>query len=103
MAEATRVAAEAAIHHIQAEAEALAEEDFHQAEVLAEDARQAEDIITAEEAEDALMEDHRQDTADITVRHHHHRHHHHTEEADITDARQEEVPDVMWERFWLQL
>lgn len=95
MAEATRVEAEAATHHILAEAEALAEEDFHQEEVLAEDGRQ-EDIIIAEEAEDALTADHLQDTEDITV----HRHHHHTEEADITDGRQEEVRDVPLEQFW---
>ena len=95
MAEATRVEAEAATHHILAEAEALAEEDFHQEEVLAEDGRQ-EDIIIAEEAEDALTADHLQDTEDITV----HRRHHHTEEADITDDRQEEVRDVPWEQSW---
>lgn len=95
MAEATRVEAEADTHHILAEAEALAEEDFHQEEVLAEDGRQ-EDIIIAEEAEDALTADHLQDTEDITV----HRRHHHTEEADITDDRQEEVRDVPWEQSW---
>ena len=97
MAEATRVEAEAATHHIPAEAEASAEEDSHQEEVLAEDDRQ-EDIIIAEEAEDVHMEDHRQDTEDITV----HRHHH-TEEADIIDVLQEEVRDVLWEQLWLQL
>ena len=96
MAEATRVEAEAAIHHILAVAEASAEEDFHQEEVLAEDGRQ-ENIIIAEEAEDALTADHLQDTEDITV---HRRHHHHPEEADITDDRQEEVRDVPWEQFW---
>lgn len=58
-----------------------------------------EDIIIAEEAEDALTADHLQDTEDITV----HRHHHHTEEADITDGRQEEVRDVPLEQFWSQL
>lgn len=98
MAEATRVEAEADTHHILAEAEASAEEDFHQEEVLAEDDRQ-EVIIIAEVAEDVHMEDHRQDTEDITV----HRRHHHTEEADITDDRQEEVRDVLWEQFWLCL
>lgn len=98
MAEATRVEAEADTHHILAEAEALAEEDFHQEEVSAEDGRR-EDIIIAEVAEDALTADHLQDTEDITV----HRHHHHTEEADITDDRQEEVLDVPWEQFWSQL
>lgn len=97
MAEATRVEAEADTHHILAEAEALAEEDFHQEEVSAEDDRQ-EDIIIAEGAEDVRMEDHRQDMEDITV----HRHHH-LEEADITDVLQEEVRDVLWEQFWLQL
>lgn len=97
MAEATRVEAEADTHHILAEAEALAEEDFHQEEVLAEDDRQ-EGIIIAEVAEDVHMEDHRQDTEDITV----HRHHH-TEEADIIDVLQEEVRDVLWEQFWLCL
>lgn len=97
MAEATRVEAEADTHHILAEAEALAEEDFHQEEVSAEDGRR-EDIIIAEEAEDALTADHLQDTEDITV----HRHHHHTEEADITDGRQEEVRDVPLEQFWSQ-
>ena len=80
MAEATRVEAEADTHHILAEAEALAEEDFHQEEVS---------------AEDVHMEDHRQDTEDITV----HRHHH-TEEADIIDVLQEEVRDVPWEQSW---
>lgn len=98
MAEATRVEAEADTHHILAEAEALAEEDFHQEEVSAEDGRR-EDIIIAEVAEDAHTADRRQDTEDITV----HRHHHHTEEADITDDRQEEVRDVPWEQFWSQL
>lgn len=98
MAEATRVEAEADTHHILAEAEASAEEDFHQEEVSAEDGRR-EDIIIAEEAEDALTADHLQDTEDITV----HRHHHHTEEADITDDRQEEVRDVPLEQFWSQL
>lgn len=93
MAEATRVAAEAAIHHIQAEAEASAEEDIHQEEALAEDDRQAEDIIIAEEVEDDLTADHHQDTADITEHRHHHRHHH-TEAEDITGVRQGEVPDV---------
>ena len=83
------MAAEAAIHHIQAEAEASAEEDIHQEEALAEDDRQAEDIIIAEEVEDDLTADHHQDTADITE----HRHHH-TEAEDITGVRQGEVPDV---------
>lgn len=87
MAEATRVEAEADTHHILAEAETSAEEDFHQEEVSAEDGRR-EDIIIAEAAEDVH-------TADITV----HRHHH-TEEADITDDRQEEVRDVPWEQSW---
>ena len=95
MAEATRVEAEADTHHILAEAEALAEEDFHQEEVSAEDGRR-EDIIIAEVAEDVHTADRRQDTEDITV----HRHHHHTEEADITDDRQEEVQDVPWEQSW---
>ncbi len=97
MAEATRVEAEADTHHILAEAEASAEEDFHQEEVSAEDGRR-EDIIIAEGVEDVRMEDHRQDTEDITV----HRRHH-LEEADITDDRQEEVRDVLWEQFWLCL
>ena len=83
MAEATRV-----------EAEASAEEDFHQEEVSAEDGRR-EDIIIAEVAEDVHTADRRQDTEDITV----HRHHH-MEEADITDDRQEEVRDVPWEQSW---
>ena len=95
MAEATRVEAEADTHHILAEAEALAEEDFHQEEVSAEDGRR-EDIIIAEVAEDVHTADHRQDTEDITV----HRRHHHTEEVDITDDRQEEVRDVPWEQSW---
>ena len=95
MAEATRVEEEADTHHILAEAEASAEEDFHQEEVSAEDGRR-EDIIIAEVAEDVRMEDRRQDTEDITV----HRRHHHTEEADITDDRQEEVRDVPWEQSW---
>lgn len=90
MAEATRVEAEADTHHILAEAE----EDFHQEEVSAEDGRR-EDIIIAEVAEDVHTADRRQDTEDITV----HRHHH-TEEADITDDRQEEVRDVPWEQSW---
>lgn len=90
MAEATRVEAEADTHHILAEAE----EDFHQEEVSAEDGRR-EDIIIAEAAEDVHTADRRQDTEDITV----HRHHH-TEEADITDDRQEEVRDVPWEQSW---
>lgn len=95
MAEATRVEAEADTHHILAEAEASAEEDFHQEEVSAEDGRR-EDIIIAEVAEDVHTADCRQDTEDITV----HRRHHHTEEADITDDRQEEVRDVPWEQSW---
>lgn len=94
MAEATRVEAEADTHHILAEAEASAEEDFHQEEVSAEDGRR-EDIIIAEAAEDVHTADRRQDTEDITV----HRHHH-TEEADITDDRQEEVRDAPWEQSW---
>ena len=95
MAEATRVEAEADTHHILAEAEALAEEDFHQEEVSAEDGRR-EDIIIAEAAEDVHTADHRQDTEVITV----HRRHHHPEEADLTDDRQEEVRDVHWEQSW---
>lgn len=83
MAEATRVEAEADTHHILAEAEALAEEDFHQEEVSAEDGRR-EDIIIVEVAEDVHTADRRQDT----------------EEADITDDRQEEVRDVPWEQSW---
>lgn len=92
MAEATQEAAEAATHHIPAEAEALAEEDIHRAEVSAAvQDRRAEAIIIAEGAEDALTADRHQDTADITE----HRHHlHHTEAADITDVRQEEAQDA---------
>lgn len=91
MAEATQEAAEAATHHIPAEAEALPEEDIHREEVSAVQDRRAEAIIIAEEAEDALTADRHQDTADITE----HRHHlHHTEAADITDVRQEEAQDV---------
>ena len=49
MAEATRVEAEADTHHILAEAEASAEEDFHQEEVSAEDGTQRKYIEKARE------------------------------------------------------